>query len=65
MECKIFTANSRIALERQLNEWLPDHPVTPDSMRFEFSTVVLTDQNGGSQRVEHTLVLFYVPMRMI
>lgn len=63
MECKIFYARSRKELEKQLNDWLKDHPVTPDSMRFQFSSVYCEDPN--EHIIEHTLVLFYVPLRAI
>lgn len=63
MECKIFYSRSRKELEANVNAWLKDHPVSPDSMRFEFSSVYLDDQ--VEHIVEHTLILFYVPMRAI
>lgn len=63
MECKIFYSRSRKEIEKQVNAWLKEHPVSPDSMRFEFSSVVLDDPD--EHIVEHTLVLFYVPMRAI
>lgn len=63
MECKIFYERSRVELQKQVNQWLETHPVTPDSMRFQFSTVSIEDVDA--YRLEHTLVLFYVPMRMI
>ena len=63
MKCKIFHARSVVALEDAINKWLETHPVSPDSMRFEFSTVY------GEDEVEHilfhTLVLFYVPMMRV
>jgi hypothetical protein len=63
MECKIFYARSRKELEANINAWLKEHPVSPDSMRFQFSSVALDDPD--EHIVEHTLVLFYVPMRAI
>lgn len=61
MVCKIFYATSRLELQNMVNQWLAEHPVSPDSMRFEFSTVVIEDTD--SYRLEHTLVVFFVPMR--
>ena len=63
MQIKIFHSSNRKELESFVNEWLKTHPVSPDSMRFEFSTVAIEDEI--SYRLEHTLILFYVPMRTI
>jgi hypothetical protein len=59
MWCKIFSATNRKELEQQVNEWLKTHPVTPERTRFQFSTVSVAD--ADSYKLEHTLVLMYVP----
>ena len=61
MECKIFASKSRVKLEEQVNEWLNTHPVSPDTMRFQFSSVYLDDPD--THIIEYTLVLFFIPMR--
>lgn len=63
MECKIFYGSNREEIQNKVNAWLKEHPVTPDSMRFQFSTVSIEDTD--SYRLEHTLVVFYVPMHPI
>lgn len=63
MRCKIFYGSNRQELEDMVNKWLETNPVTPDSMRFEFSTASVEDET--SYKLEHTLVLFYVPMQRI
>jgi len=63
MQVKIFSANSTVKLQDAINEWLAKHPVLPDSMRFVYSTVNCDDP--VEYIVEHTVVLFYVPMRPI
>lgn len=65
MKCKIFTAHQRQALEDQVNQWLESNPVTPDSMRFEYGAICLEDLVEPDAVIEHTLVLFYVPMMPI
>ncbi len=63
MECKIFGSQDYRQLERDVNEWLKTHVISPESMRFQATTVTYEDS------VEfipiHTIVLFYVPLRMI
>lgn len=61
MLCQIFFGGHRSQLQDQVNEWLKTHPVSPQTMHFQFSTVSIEDSD--SYRLEHTLVLFYVPMR--
>lgn len=61
MLCKVFYHIHRSKLQEQVNEWLKNNPVSPQSMSFQFSTVVIEDPD--SYKLEHTLVLFYVPMR--
>lgn len=63
MECKIFAARSRADLQEKVNAWLATHPVTPESMRFQFSSVYMEDPD--QHIIEHTLILFYVPMVQI
>lgn len=63
MECKIFASRHRDKLEAAINAWLQDHPVSPDSMRFEYHAVYMSDPDVHI--VEHTVVLFYVPLRAI
>ena len=63
MECKFFFGTSRNELEKQVNMWLKTHPVSPDSMRFQFSMVAIDDVT--EYKLEHTLVVFFVPMRAI
>lgn len=63
MECKIFYSTSRLGLQDEVNKWLKEHPVTPESMRFQFTSVNLDDPS--IIQVEHTLVLFYVPMMSV
>jgi hypothetical protein len=60
MECKIFYARSRLELQKTVNSWLQEHPVSPDSMSFQFSTVSLEDSTEFI--LEHTLIIFFVPM---
>lgn len=60
MECKIFCGRNREKLQDEVNAWLKMHPVSPESMRFEFSTVLLEDEVQFI--LEHTLVVFFVPM---
>ncbi len=63
MECKVFYARNREKLQDQVNEWLKKNPVSPETMRFQFSTVALEDSTEYA--LEHTLIIFYVPMRAI
>jgi hypothetical protein len=63
MNCKIFYASRRELLQKEVNEWLQTHPVSPESMHFQFSTVLI--ESDIDYKLEHTLVLFYVPMRII
>lgn len=63
MECKIFASSSLKDLEEKVNEWLQRNPVSPESMRFQFSATSLNDPIDNT--IEHTVVLFYVPMRAI
>ena len=65
MKCKIFVAHKRQALEDQVNQWLESNPVAPDSMRFEYGAICVEDLVEPDSTVEHTLVLFYVPMMPI
>ncbi len=60
MECKVFYARNREKLQDAVNEWLKTHHVSPESMHFQFSTVVLADDVEFI--LEHTLVVFYVPL---
>jgi hypothetical protein len=60
VECRIFWGQSQMKIQDEVNEWLKTHPVSPESMRFQFSTVVLEDPTEWI--LEHTLVVFYVPM---
>lgn len=60
MRCKVFSARTRKALEEAVNKWLETNPVSPDTMRFEYSAVYCEDPT--EHIIEHTLVLFYVPM---
>ena len=63
MECKIFYSQSRLGLQDEVNAWLKAHPVTPESMRFHFSSVTL--EAPDEYIIEHTLVLFYIPVEPI
>ncbi len=63
MKCKVFEARSRSDLEEQVNQWLETHPVSPESMRFEYACVSLEDSIQFV--LEHTLVLFYVPFTTV
>jgi len=63
LQVKIFSANSTVKLQDAINEWLAKHPVSPDSMRFEYSAVYCDDPI--EHIVEHTVILFYIPMRPI
>lgn len=60
MKVKIFGSRTRPDLEKQVNTWLETHPVSPDSMRFQYGAIYMDDPE--QHIVEHTLVLFYVPM---
>lgn len=60
MRVKIFGARTRQALEEAVNQWLKTNPVAPDTMRFEYGAVYCEDP--VEHIIEHTLVLFYVPM---
>lgn len=60
MKVKIFYARTRRDLEKQVNEWLSVNPVSPNSMRFQFTSVGF--ESVDSYEIDHTLVLFYVPM---
>lgn len=63
MQCKIFASRNRKNLEETINEWLKEHPVSPQSMTFQITSVYCEDPD--SHIVEHTVVLFYVPMSAI
>lgn len=63
MQVKIFHGRNWRELEDELNKWLREHPVSPESMRTEFSTVMYEDETSYAEI--HTLILFYVPMRMM
>ncbi len=63
MKVKIFYSRSRKDLEEKLNKWLETNPVSPDSMRFQVTSVLLDDPD--EHIIEHTLFLFYVPMQAI
>jgi len=60
MECKIFYGRNREELQNHVNAWLKTHSITPESVRFQFSTVSI--ESESEYTLEHTLVLFYVPM---
>ncbi len=57
MQCKMFFGMSLAALEKQVNEWLKANAIALESVRFQFSTVVV--DLGLEYRVEHTLVVMY------
>lgn len=63
MECKIFSAINRNDLQDKVNAWLQTHLVSPESMHFQLTTISIED--ADSYKLEHTLILFYVPLRMI
>lgn len=63
MRVKVFHSRNRNELEKQLNSWLGDNMVSPESMRFQFSSVVIEDSTEWM--LEHTLILFYVPLQAI
>lgn len=60
MECKIFHARNRLDLQEKVNKWLSEHPVSPDSMKFQLTTVSIEDPN--EYILEHTLIVFFVRM---
>jgi hypothetical protein len=63
MKCKVFSSRTRKELEKAINEWLETHPVTPETMRFEYGAVYCEDPD--EHIIEHTVVVFYVPMGSI
>lgn len=63
MKVKVFQCRSKHDLEEVVNKFLAQNPVTPDSMRFQYSTTVVED--SMEHIVMHHLVLFYVPMMAI
>ena len=63
MRIKIFYGRSRQDLEQAVNTWLSTHAVSPATMHFQFSTVSLEDETQFI--LEHTLVVFYVPMERV
>jgi hypothetical protein len=63
MKMKIFFSRTRKELQEAVNAFLEQNPVSPDSMRFEFSSIAVT--TPIELIIEHTLVLFYVPMHSI
>lgn len=64
MRCKVFQSRNRADLEEKVNAWLERNPVSPDTMRFQFSSVAI-DDSPDTYIVSHTLVLFYVPLHAI
>ncbi len=59
MKCKIFYGRNREHLQNAVNHWLEVNPVRLE--RFQFSSVKLDDDM--EHIIDHTLVLFYVPMQ--
>lgn len=59
MECKVFHGGARNELQDRINQWLATHPIVPESLRVQLSTVLIEDM--GEYRLEHTVILLYVP----
>ncbi len=60
LKCKVFSARKQANLEQAINEWLGRHPVTLETMRFEYGAVYCEDPD--EHIIEHTVIVFYVPM---
>lgn len=63
MECKIFSSDNYIKLEQEVNKWLATHLVSPETMRFQATTIKYED--SIEFKPIHTITLFYVPLRAI
>lgn len=63
MQVKVFETRSRGQLEQEVNAWLKEHPIGPDSMRSEFSTWKYEDTD--QVHTFYVLILFYVPMHVV
>ena len=63
LECKIFYSSNREELQRKINTWLAEQYLTLNAVRMEFTTVLVEDE--VSYRLEHTVLLLYVPQQRI
>lgn len=63
MRVKVFQSRSRASLEETVNAWLERNEVSPT--HIQFSSVLIESNDVSSYVVEHTLVLFYVPLHAI
>ena len=58
MKCKVFAARTRHGLEEEVNAWLATYPGSLTCLQFQYGAVSCDD--AITNRIEHTLILFYV-----
>lgn len=64
MRVKVFQSRRLADLEEKVNAWLAQNQVSPLTTHMQFSSVAI-DDSPDSYFLEHTLIVFYMPLQSI